>query len=49
MRKKLYIVRREAGGIGGAEKVANKFVKAFSPYFDTKLLHAGKFIDDVYL
>jgi len=45
MRKKLYIVRREAGGIGGAEKVANKFVKAFSPYFDTELISAGRKIN----
>jgi hypothetical protein len=25
-RKKLFIVRRESGGIGGAEKVAHRFV-----------------------
>lgn len=44
-RKKLFIVRREPGGIGGAEKVANRFVKAFSKHFDTELIHAGKRIN----
>ena len=44
-RKKLFIVRRESGGIGGAEKVAHRFVKAFSQHFDTELIHAGKVID----
>jgi len=42
MRKRLYIVRREAGGIGGAEKVANRFAKSFSEYFEVELLFAGK-------
>jgi UDP-glucose:(heptosyl)LPS alpha-1,3-glucosyltransferase len=42
MRKRLYIVRREAGGIGGAEKVANRFAKSFSEHFDVELLFAGK-------
>lgn len=44
-RKKLFIVRRESGGIGGAEKVAHRFVKAFSKHFDTELIHAGKKIN----
>ena len=44
-RKKLFIVRRESGGIGGAEKVAHRFVKAFSKHFDTELIHAGKSIN----
>lgn len=47
MRKKLYIVRREAGGIGGAEKVANKFAEAFSEHFDTHLISAGSTINDI--
>ena len=42
MRKRLYIVRREAGGIGGAEKVANRFAKSFSEHFEVELLFAGK-------
>lgn len=46
-RKKLFIVRRESGGIGGAEKVAHRFVKAFSKHFDTELIHAGKMINGV--
>ena len=44
-RKKLFIVRRESSGIGGAEKVAHRFVKAFSKHFDTELIHAGKSIN----
>ena len=44
-RKKLFIVRRESGGIGGAEKVAHRFVKAFSKHFDAELIHAGKMIN----
>ena len=47
MRKKLYIVRREAGGIGGAEKVANKFAEAFSEHFDTHLISAGSTINNI--
>ena len=46
-RKKLFIVRRESGGIGGAEKVAHRFVKAFSKHFDTQLIHAGKSINGI--
>ena len=46
-RKKLFIVRRESGGIGGAEKVAHRFVKAFSKHFDAELIHAGKMINGV--
>ena len=44
-RKKLFIVRRESGGIGGAEKVAHRFVNSFSQHFDTELIHAGKVIE----
>jgi UDP-glucose:(heptosyl)LPS alpha-1,3-glucosyltransferase len=44
-RKKLFIVRRESGGIGGAEKVAHRFQKSFSKYFETELIHAGKKIN----
>ena len=32
-KQKLYIVRRESGGIGGAEKVAHRFVKYFLKIF----------------
>ena len=46
-KQKLYIVRRESGGIGGAEKVAHRFVKSFSKYFETELIHAGRIIDGV--
>ena len=46
-RKKLFIVRRESGGTGGAEKVAHRFVKEFSNHFDTELIHAGKTINGV--
>ena len=35
---KLYIVRRESRGIGGAEKVALRFMEAFSEYFHTEIL-----------
>jgi len=45
--RKLFIVRRESTGIGGAEKVAHRFVKAFSKHFDTELIHAGKSINGV--
>lgn len=44
-RKKLFIVRRESMGIGGAEKVAHRFQKSFSEYFATELIHAGKNIN----
>ena len=44
-RKKLFIVRRESGGIGGAEKVAHRFLKVFSKHFDAELIHAGKMIN----
>ena len=44
-RKKLFIVRRESEGIGGAEKVAYRFQKSFSEYFETELIHAGKKIN----
>lgn len=46
-RKKLFIVRRESSGIGGAEKVAHRFVKSFSKYFETELIHAGRIMDGV--
>ena len=44
-RKKLFIVRRESEGIGGAEKVAHRFQKSFSEYFEPELIHAGKKIN----
>ena len=43
--RKLFIVRRESLGIGGAEKVANRFINSFSEHFDTELIHAGKMIN----
>ena len=43
--RKLFIIRRESLGIGGAEKVANRFINSFSEHFDTELIHAGKTIN----
>ena len=43
--RKLFIVRRESLGIGGAEKVANRFINSFSEHFDAELIHAGKTIN----
>lgn len=43
--RKLFIIRRESLGIGGAEKVANRFIHSFSEHFDTELIHAGKMIN----
>jgi UDP-glucose:(heptosyl)LPS alpha-1,3-glucosyltransferase len=39
---KLYIVRRESRGIGGAEKVAHRFQSAFSDHFETKILDSNE-------
>ena len=44
-RKKLFIVRREPGGIGGAEKVAHRFVESFAKHYETELVHSGRVID----
>ena len=44
-KRKLFIVRRESNGIGGAEKVAYRFLKSFSEFYDTEFVHAGKTID----
>ena len=45
VKKKLFIVRRDSDGIGGAEKVANRFLMSFSRFYETELVHAGKTID----
>ena len=45
--RKLFIVRRESNGIGGAEKVAHRFMKSFSEFYDAEIVHAGKIIDGV--
>jgi UDP-glucose:(heptosyl)LPS alpha-1,3-glucosyltransferase len=39
---KLFIVRKESGGIGGAEKVTRRFAKAFSEYFETTILDSDE-------
>jgi UDP-glucose:(heptosyl)LPS alpha-1,3-glucosyltransferase len=41
-KSKLYIVRRESRGIGGAEKVAHRFLSAFSAHFDTIILDSDE-------
>lgn len=45
--RKLFIVRRESNGIGGAEKVAHRFMKSFSEFYDAEIIHAGKIFDGV--
>jgi UDP-glucose:(heptosyl)LPS alpha-1,3-glucosyltransferase len=39
---KLFIVRMESDGIGGAEKVTRRFAKAFSEYFETTILDSDE-------
>lgn len=39
---KLYIVRKQSGGIGGAERVTRRFAKAFSEYFETIILDSDE-------
>ncbi len=40
-KKKLYIVRKEFDGLGGAENVAKHYVEYFSENFNTQLVYAG--------
>ncbi len=46
-KRKLFIVRRESNGIGGAEKVSHRFKESFSAFYDTELIYAGKVIEGV--
>ena len=39
--KKLYIIRKEFYGFGGAENVAKRYVESFSKFYDTSLVYAG--------
>ena len=39
--QKLYIVRKEYDGFGGAENVAKRYNNHFSAHFDTDLIYAG--------
>ncbi len=41
MKKKLYIVRKEHDGFGGAENVAKRYVDGFNKQFSCKLIFAG--------
>jgi UDP-glucose:(heptosyl)LPS alpha-1,3-glucosyltransferase len=40
-KKKLYIVRKEFDGFGGAENVAKRFLAGFESFFDVSLIYAG--------
>ena len=44
--QKLYIVRKEYDGFGGAENVAKRYNDHFSAHFDTDLVYAGANIGD---
>ena len=39
--KKLYIIRKEFDGFGGAENVAKRDVESFSKFYNTSLVYAG--------
>ncbi len=39
--KKLYIVRKEFDGFGGAENVAKRYEESFSKFYNTSLVYAG--------
>ena len=39
--KKLYIIRKEFDGFGGAENVAKRYVESFSKFYNTSLVYAG--------
>ena len=41
MKKKLYIVRKEHDGFGGAENVAKRYVEGFNKQFCCNLIFAG--------
>ena len=45
MKKKLYIVRKEYDGLGGAENVAKRYAETFKGDFDTHLSFAGSEVD----
>ena len=40
-KKKLYIVRKEFDGFGGAENVAKRYLAGFVSFFDVSLIYAG--------
>ena len=40
-KKKLYIVRKEFDGYGGAENVAKRYLAGFENFFNTHLIYAG--------
>ena len=40
-KKKLYIVRKEFHGFGGAENVAKRYLTGFESFFDVYLIYAG--------
>ncbi len=40
-KQKLYIIRKEYDGFGGAENVAKRYVEYFSENFNTQLVYAG--------
>ena len=40
-KKKLYIVRKEFDGYGGAENVAKRYLSGFESFFDVSLIYAG--------
>ena len=40
-KKKLYIVRKEFDGYGGAENVAKRYLSGFEVFFDVSLIYAG--------
>tara|TARA_B100002019_G_scaffold285194_1_gene293863 strand:+ start:539 stop:1618 length:1080 start_codon:yes stop_codon:yes gene_type:complete len=44
--QKLYIVRKEYDGFGGAENVAKRYNDHFSAHFDTELVYAGANLGD---
>jgi UDP-glucose:(heptosyl)LPS alpha-1,3-glucosyltransferase len=43
--QKLYIIRKEYDGFGGAENVAKRYKDHFSAHFDTDLVYAGAYLD----
>jgi UDP-glucose:(heptosyl)LPS alpha-1,3-glucosyltransferase len=44
--QKLYIIRKEYDGFGGAENVAKRYIDHFSAHFDTELVYAGAYLDN---
>ena len=44
--QKLYIIRKEYDGFGGAENVAKRYIDHFSAHFDTDLVYAGAYLDN---